>query len=67
MIDETSQAGTLDKAVSQELKTLLTHQDLRQQLASKIRQLARPEASAVVAAMIRDTFYGVCRRDLLAA
>ena len=66
LVDETSQTGALDKALASELKSLLANAQLRQDMSGKMQGLARPQASAEIAAAIQDTLCGA-RTKLLAA
>ena len=66
LIDETSQKGALDTALANELKSLVTDDQLRREMGIKMQSLARPHASAEIAAAIQDTLCGA-RSELLAA
>ena len=66
LIDETSQAGVLDKALASELKSLISDSQLRHDMGLKMQSLARPQASVEIASAIRDTLCGT-RTELRAA
>lgn len=66
LIDESSQTGSLDKALARELTPLLIDESLRKTMAGNMRSLARPNASTEIATAIQEAIYGV-RGDLLAA
>jgi len=66
LVDENSQSGALDIALAKELLPVVTDEEVRQQMSRKMRGLARPQASAEVAAAIHDTLFSG-RSRLLAA
>ncbi len=66
LVDESSQAGSLDKALAREITPLLIDENLRKTMAANMRSMARPNASAEIAAAIHDALFGT-RGDLLAA
>ncbi|QEG34115.1 UDP-N-acetylglucosamine--N-acetylmuramyl-(pentapeptide) pyrophosphoryl-undecaprenol N-acetylglucosamine transferase [Bythopirellula goksoeyrii] len=66
LVDEKSQAGSLDKAIARELTPLMTDETLRKTMAANMRTMARPHASAEIASAINDALFGT-RGDLLAA
>ena len=66
LIDESSQAGSLDKALARELTPFLIDENLRKTMAANMRCMARPNASAEIAAAIQVALFGT-RGDLLAA
>ncbi len=66
LIDETSQTGALDTALARELKSLISHSQLRHDMGLKMQSLARPQASADIASAILDTLCET-RTELLAA
>ncbi len=54
LIDETSQAGSLDKALARELTPMIMDENVRKTMALNMRGLARPQASAEIATAIRE-------------
>lgn len=58
LIDETSQAGALDKALARELRPPIVDQHLRQEMRHKMLGFAQPQAAAEISAIIRDASYG---------
>ncbi|MCG8448246.1 MAG: UDP-N-acetylglucosamine--N-acetylmuramyl-(pentapeptide) pyrophosphoryl-undecaprenol N-acetylglucosamine transferase [Pirellulales bacterium] len=66
LVDESSQTGALDKALARELLPLVMEKETRQQMSQEMRRLARPQASAEIAAAIEGTLFG-SRSNLLAA
>jgi len=58
LVDESSQANRLDKALARELTPLMTDEQLRREMSLSIHALARPEAAADIAAAIQTTLYG---------
>ncbi|MCH2115386.1 MAG: glycosyltransferase [Pirellulales bacterium] len=66
LVDERSQTGALDTALAKELLPLVTEAETRQEMGRRMHSLARPQASAEIAAAIENTLFGD-RRRLLAA
>ncbi|TWU25594.1 UDP-N-acetylglucosamine--N-acetylmuramyl-(pentapeptide) pyrophosphoryl-undecaprenol N-acetylglucosamine transferase [Bythopirellula polymerisocia] len=66
LIDESSQAGSLDKALAREITPMLVDENLRKTMSANMRSMARPDASAEIAAAIQVALFGT-RGDLLAA
>lgn len=58
LIDETSQLGSLDKALARELTSLIVDQNLRKTMSLNMRALARPQASAEIASAVQQALYG---------
>jgi UDP-N-acetylglucosamine--N-acetylmuramyl-(pentapeptide) pyrophosphoryl-undecaprenol N-acetylglucosamine transferase len=58
LIDETSQLGSLDKALARELTSLIVDQNLRKAMSLNMRALARPQASAEIASAVQQALYG---------
>jgi UDP-N-acetylglucosamine--N-acetylmuramyl-(pentapeptide) pyrophosphoryl-undecaprenol N-acetylglucosamine transferase len=58
LIDETSQLGSLDKALARELTALMVDQNLRKAMSLNMRALARPQASAEIASAVQQALYG---------
>lgn len=58
LIDESSQAGSLDKALARELTNILVDETLQKTMAINMRSLARPQASVEIAAVIHEAIYG---------
>jgi UDP-N-acetylglucosamine--N-acetylmuramyl-(pentapeptide) pyrophosphoryl-undecaprenol N-acetylglucosamine transferase len=58
LIDETSQAGSLDKALAREMTQLVVDDSLRRTMAANMRGLARPSAAADIAATIQQALCG---------
>lgn len=58
LIDESSQPGSLDKALARELTNIIVDENLRKTMAINIRALARPNAAAEIAATIHEACYG---------
>jgi UDP-N-acetylglucosamine--N-acetylmuramyl-(pentapeptide) pyrophosphoryl-undecaprenol N-acetylglucosamine transferase len=58
LIDESSQGGSLDKALARELTPMIIDENLRKTMALNIRALARPHASAEIATAINEALYG---------
>ncbi len=56
-IDESSQIGALDQALARELSPLITDEELLRERGDSMRKMARPDASAEIAAAICDTLY----------
>jgi UDP-N-acetylglucosamine--N-acetylmuramyl-(pentapeptide) pyrophosphoryl-undecaprenol N-acetylglucosamine transferase len=61
LIDETSQFGSLDKALARELTNIIVDENLRKTMALNMRTLARPHAAAEIAATIHEALYGTKR------
>ena len=59
LIDESSPAGSLDKALARELTPLIMDENLRKTMALNMRGLARPHASAEIAVAVREALSGV--------
>ena len=58
LIDESSQAGSLDKALARELTNILVDETLQKTMAINMRALARPQAAADIATTIHEALYG---------
>jgi UDP-N-acetylglucosamine--N-acetylmuramyl-(pentapeptide) pyrophosphoryl-undecaprenol N-acetylglucosamine transferase len=58
VIDETQQSGALDAALARELEPLVADHHLRTEMGRNMTRLARPEASAQVAAVLLDQLGG---------
>ncbi|QDS98616.1 UDP-N-acetylglucosamine--N-acetylmuramyl-(pentapeptide) pyrophosphoryl-undecaprenol N-acetylglucosamine transferase [Adhaeretor mobilis] len=58
MIDESSQGGALNSALSRELSPLLSDLELRGRMAGKMQELARPQAASEIAGSICDHLSG---------
>jgi UDP-N-acetylglucosamine--N-acetylmuramyl-(pentapeptide) pyrophosphoryl-undecaprenol N-acetylglucosamine transferase len=58
LIDETSQIGSLDKALARELTHVLVDENQRKTMAINMRALARPHAAAEIATTILEALYG---------
>lgn len=58
LIDESSQPGSLDKALARELTNIIVDENLRKTMAINIRALARPNAAAEIAATIHEALHG---------
>jgi UDP-N-acetylglucosamine--N-acetylmuramyl-(pentapeptide) pyrophosphoryl-undecaprenol N-acetylglucosamine transferase len=58
LIDESSQIGSLDKALARELMPMVIDENLRKTMAINMRSLARPQASAEIAVAIHEALYG---------
>ncbi len=58
LIDESSQVGSLDKALARELTPMIIDENLRKTMALNMRALARPHASAEIATAIHEALYG---------
>ena len=58
LIDETSQAGALDKALARALTPLMLEEPLRQKMSHNMSGLARPEAASEIASTIHETLFG---------
>lgn len=61
LIDETSQIGSLDKALSRELTNIIVDENLRKSMAINMQSLARPRAAADIAATICEALDGMKR------
>lgn len=59
LIDETSQAGALDKALARELSPLVIEEQKRFEMSHRMQSLARPSAAADIAASVQEALYGV--------
>ncbi|MEO2045948.1 MAG: UDP-N-acetylglucosamine--N-acetylmuramyl-(pentapeptide) pyrophosphoryl-undecaprenol N-acetylglucosamine transferase [Pirellulales bacterium] len=66
LINETSQAGSFDKALAHELAPLIAGESLRLEMGRNMLRLARPEAASEIAAMIVSHLHG-SSSDLQAA
>jgi UDP-N-acetylglucosamine--N-acetylmuramyl-(pentapeptide) pyrophosphoryl-undecaprenol N-acetylglucosamine transferase len=58
IIDETEHPETLDDALIQQLKSLLTDGGRREKMAANMRRMARPDAGANFCNVIYDTLFG---------
>ncbi|MCC6492661.1 MAG: UDP-N-acetylglucosamine--N-acetylmuramyl-(pentapeptide) pyrophosphoryl-undecaprenol N-acetylglucosamine transferase [Pirellulales bacterium] len=58
MIDESQQGGALDAAIARELDPMIGDHHIRQEMGRNMQRLARPGASAQVAAAITDQLCG---------
>jgi len=58
MIDETQQVGALDAALARELDPLVVDHRLRDDMGRAMQRLARPQASAQIAAVLCDQLCG---------
>ena len=59
MIDETLHAGNLEKALTRDVDVLLTDHALREEMSRNMQSLARPQASADIAAAVSEQLCGV--------
>lgn len=66
LIDETSQAGALDKALARELSPLIIEETKRHEMSHRMQSLARPDAAADIANAIHETLYGAQDRRMAA-
>jgi len=66
LVDETSQAGALNKALARELTPLMVDEPLRLKMSHNMRGLARPEAAAEIASTIHETLFEAQSRPLAA-
>lgn len=67
MVEEESQIGLFQSALTRELKQLMTCEHLRKQMRAKLVELARPHASADIATTICAALYGESAPKPLAA
>jgi UDP-N-acetylglucosamine--N-acetylmuramyl-(pentapeptide) pyrophosphoryl-undecaprenol N-acetylglucosamine transferase len=58
LIDESSQIGSLDKALARELTNFIVDENQRKAMAINMRALARPHAASDIAATIHEALYG---------
>jgi len=58
LVDESSQGNMLDKALARELTPLMVDEQLRREMSLSVHALARPDASADIAAAIKTALYG---------
>jgi UDP-N-acetylglucosamine--N-acetylmuramyl-(pentapeptide) pyrophosphoryl-undecaprenol N-acetylglucosamine transferase len=58
LIDESSQVGSLDKALARELTNFMVDENQRKTMAINMRALARPHAASDIAMTIHEALYG---------
>ncbi|MEM8944917.1 MAG: UDP-N-acetylglucosamine--N-acetylmuramyl-(pentapeptide) pyrophosphoryl-undecaprenol N-acetylglucosamine transferase [Planctomycetota bacterium] len=66
LIDETSQAGALDKALARELSPLVIEETRRFEMNHRMQSLARPSAAADIAATVYESLYGAANTRVAA-